>query len=124
MKYKIKLLEFIFNNGFYYSFSKDKDFSKENMLDTLLYKIHPKQIVFDIELNYTICKVNYGYTTKRGNKKQGYKIFFFEGLNPQIDIKQKLNTYVDNFNILNKHRQPSNVKFLDSEYLGYIKYPK
>ena len=119
----MSLLKFLLDNGEYTAVLKDDEYSKEQIRETMIHKIHPKQIVADITLSLTIYKVSYEYTTKRGNRKTGFKMLVFDRLNPSIDTKQALDKYVNDFNKDNTHRQLLNVKFLNSQCVGYIKYP-
>ncbi|EQC1535488.1 hypothetical protein [Clostridium botulinum] len=90
-------------------------------IENTLNKIHPKQIINKVDsFSITLHEANYEYTTVRGNKKQGTKYFLLNTLNPQANIEKELNGWVNNYNIENKHRQISNVKFLDSQCLGFI----
>lgn len=84
-------------------------------------KIHPKQIVNKVgNLKFSMFEVKYEYTTNRNNKKEGMKYFFIDTYNPQHDLKDELNKWVEDYNNENKHRQISNVKFLESQCLGYL----
>lgn len=81
--------------------------------------IHPKQVISNIKLKVTVYKVEYRYTTNRGNKRNGEKYFIFQELNPELNMKDELNKWVDNYNKENKHRQLLNVKILNSKCLGF-----
>lgn len=81
--------------------------------------IHPKQIVSSISLKVTVYKVDYEYTTNRGNRKDGCKYFILQTLNPEVDMKYELSKWVKRYNIENKNRQLLNVKFLNSKCLGF-----
>lgn len=86
-----------------------------------LNSIHPKQIVSKVEnLNVSMHHAKYKYTTARGNVKEGEKYFLLNTLNPQADINKELMEWSQEYNENNKHRQISNVKFLESKCLGYI----
>jgi ATP-dependent Zn protease len=92
-----------------------------NVIQDTLNKVHPKQIINKIDnLNITMFKVTYEYITVRNNKKQGEKYFLLNTLNPQADLKNELNKWTEDYNENNKHRQISNVKFLESQCLGYL----
>ena len=65
-------------------------------------------------------EVKYQYTTNRNNKKEGIKYFFIDTFNPQHNIEAELNKWVIDYNEENKHRQISNVKFLESQCLGFL----
>lgn len=94
---------------------------KVDSLIDILNSIHPKQLIRECdEVKLSIHKVRYKYKTIRGNEKQGEKYFILNSINPQYDTKEKLNKWVSEYNHLNKHRQISNVEFLDSLCLGYI----
>lgn len=94
---------------------------KLNLMEETLNKIHPKQIISTIG-SFKICmfKVRYEYLTTRNNKKEGEKYFLLDTLNPQSDLKIELNKWVELYNDENKHRQISNVKFLESQCLSYL----
>ena len=83
--------------------------------------INPKQFVNCIDSIPIICyEVNYLYTTVRGNKKNGNKYFLFNSFNPQINMKEKLDKYIEDFNKEHPNRKLLNVKFLNSKCLGYM----
>ncbi|MBS4893809.1 MAG: hypothetical protein KHZ90_08540 [Veillonella parvula] len=93
---------------------------KNNYKDELL-NAHPKQIVNKIDnIPLMIYKVNYSYTTVRGNKKEGVKYFIYNTFNPQINMEEELNSYIKEFNKENPNRNLLNVKFLNSQCLGYM----
>lgn len=99
----------------------DKEFKNENVEDIFLHKINPKQIANRLdEKPFEFFKVDYEYTTIRGNFKQGTKYFIFNSYNPQIDIKKDFENYIKEFNQENPKRQLLNVKFLGSRCLGYV----
>ena len=86
-----------------------------------LNKVHPKQIINKVgNLKFSLFEVKYQYTTNRNNKKEGIKYFFIDTFNPQYNLKEELNKWVIDYNEENKHRQISNVKFLESQCLGYL----
>lgn len=90
-------------------------------MENTLNKIHPKQIVNNA--NNTVIsmfKVNYEYKTNRNNKRNGEKVFILNTYNPQTDLTEHLNKWVEDFNNENSHRQISNVKLLGSQCIGYI----
>lgn len=92
-----------------------------NLIQDTLNKIHPRQIVNRVEnLKVSMFKVKYEYNTTRNNKKQGEKYFLLNTFNPQADLKAELDKWVEEYNDSNKHRQISNVKFLESQCLGYL----
>jgi hypothetical protein len=92
-----------------------------NVIQDTLNKIHPKQIINKIDnLNITMFKVTYEYITTRNNKKQGEKYFLLNTLNPQSDLENELIKWSEDYNENNKHRQISNVKFLEGQCLGYL----
>lgn len=91
------------------------------LIQDTLNKIHRKQIVNKVgNLKITMYKVAYEYTTNRGNKKTGDKYFLLNTLNPSANMENELNDWVNDYNQQNEHRQISNVKFLESQCLGYI----
>ena len=119
---KIKLLDIVLKFGTKHFV--DKDFSNETVAEMVLHKIHPKQIVLRIENNpFMFYKVEYEYTTIRGNKKQGIKYFVFNTYSPEKNMKKELEKHIDEFNKKNIERQLLNVKFLKSKCLGYAEIP-
>ncbi len=86
-----------------------------------LNKVHPKQIINKVgNLKFSLFKVKYQYTTNRNNKKEGIKYFLIDTFNPQYNIEEELNKWVIDYNNENQHRQISNVKFLESQCLGFL----
>lgn len=91
------------------------------VIEDTLNTVHPKQIINKVDnLKITLFKIKYEYNTNRGNKKQGEKYLLLPCLNPQVNLREELDDYIENYNESNKHRQISNVKFLDGQCLGYI----
>lgn len=82
--------------------------------------INPRQIVNNSNLSVVLYRVDYSYTTIRGNPKQGEKYFMLNGINPQMDMRKELDRYINDFNVKNPNRKLLNVKFLNSECLGYL----
>lgn len=98
----------------------DKEITNENVEDIFSHKINPKQIVNRLdEKPFEFFKVDYAYTTQRGNQKQGTKYFVFNAYNPENDMEKELENYIKEFNKKNPKRQLLNVKFLGSRCLGY-----
>lgn len=90
-------------------------------IQSILNSAHPKQIVNKVEnIKCTMFEVKYKYTTNRGNKKDGSKIFLLNILSPQADLSGELNEWAKDYNKNNIHRQISNVEFLESQCIGYI----
>ena len=95
-------------------------YNLKGIQDTLN-KIHPKQIVNRVgNLKFSLFEVKYRYTTNRNNKKEGIKYFFIDTFNPQHNLEEELIKWVTDYNEDNKHRQISNVKFLESQCLGFL----
>ncbi|WP_291567098.1 MULTISPECIES: hypothetical protein [unclassified Clostridium] len=91
------------------------------LIEDTLNTVHPKQIINKAkDINFTFYKVNYEYTTNKGNIKDGEKYFLLDTLNPEVNMQQELQQWVIEYNNKNEHRQISNVKFLGSQCLGYI----
>lgn len=100
----------------------DDTITNDNAYEIFINKIHPKQIIFRLdEKPFMFYKIQYQYTTIRGNEKKGIKYFVFNTYSPQINTKEELNKWVEEFNKENPNRNLLNVKFLKSECLGYIK---
>lgn len=90
-------------------------FDKDNLTKNIL-NVNDKQLVFNILQNpIMVFKVRYTYTTIRGNKKDGMKYFIENTTNPQFDIEDSFNKWIESYNKENKNRPLLNVKFLDSE---------
>jgi hypothetical protein len=95
-------------------------FSDNKMKDKLI-NIHPKQIVNRLgNITITMFEVKYQYTTVRGNKKEGSKTFMFNSPSPERDMNKELEYYILDYNKENPNRELSNVKFLESNCLGYV----
>ena len=94
----------------------------DNKIKDALANIHPKQIVNRIgDIIITMFEVKYQYTTVRGNKKEGSKTFMFNSPSPERDMSNELEYYILDYNKENPSRELSNVKFLESICLGYVK---
>lgn len=79
---------------------------------------HPKQFIGDC-LEVPVWRVNYTYTTARGNKKEAVKYIFRQEC--QWDcIEYVFERYIDKQNEKHPDRKLSNVKILDTEYLGEL----
>ena len=90
-------------------------------IQNTLNKVHPKQIINRVgKLKFSLFEVKYQYVTNRNNKKEGVKYFLLNTFNPQADLSLELESWVKDYNEENKHRQISNVKFLESQCLGYL----
>ena len=75
--------------------------------------LNPMQIIKPkIPLN--VFEIRYKYTTSRGNRKDGIKYFLVNTINPEQNCEILLKNWVNDYNKANKHREISNVKFLDS----------
>ena len=96
---------------------KNKYLSED--IEKELLKAHPKQVIIE-DTRFILYKVKYQYTTVRHNRKEGIKYFVLRSSNPSMNIEKVLLDWIESFNIENKHRQLSNVKFLESQCLGYI----
>lgn len=83
--------------------------------------IHEKQFINKINNIPIVCyKVEYEYTTVRNNKKNGIKYFLFNSFSPEINMENQLEEYISKFNEDHPNRKLLNVKFLNSECLGYM----
>lgn len=89
--------------------------------EKILKEAHPLQFIPMLDTKpFMFYQAKYEYTTIRGNRKNGIKYFVFNSYSPEIDIPQKLEEWVKLFNKENPNRKLSNVKFLESQCLGYI----
>lgn len=91
-------------------------------VEKLLNSLNPMQVINDLndDVHITIHRINYSYTTIRGNKKNGVKYLITNSLDPQINLKEKLDIWVKDFNKNKPYRAISNVKFLDGSCIGLI----
>lgn len=91
-------------------------------IEDVINKAHPKQIINRVgeDIRFSFHEVKYEYMTNRNNKKVGTKYFLLKGFNPKPDYDKELIDYMKDYNESNKHRQISNVKFLDGQCLGYL----
>lgn len=99
----------------FYSNSYEGEF--ENPVKDLL-KQHPKQFISDINMN--IWKVDYQYTTPRGNRLTGEKFIIENNNLDNIDIKAKLLDWVSNHNKQFPRKFISNVNILEVKQLGSL----
>lgn len=90
-----------------------------NNVFKLLSKVHPKQII-NIGVQISVFKITYSYLTPRNNRKTGEKYLLTNYVNPQKDLTEDFNKWVEIHNKNNIHKQISNVKILDIECIGFI----
>lgn len=96
-------------------------FTNDNVYQKFINEIHPKQIVFRLdEKPFMFYEIKYQYTTTRGNNREGTKYFIFNTYSPQINTKEELIKWIEEFNKENPNRKLLNVKFLKSKCLGYV----
>lgn len=95
--------------------------AKTKSLEQIIRETHPKQIVDlrDKKITYGFL-VKYDYTTSRGNKKSGEKLFLSYSFLDKDNIRQEFNKWVDTYNNVHSHRCISNVKFLEYSCVGVI----
>ena len=99
---------------------KINGYNLKKIQDTLN-NIHPKQLINEVgSVSFGLYQVKYKYTTNRGNRREGEKYFLLKEIHPQVNMEEKLEKWVLDYNNENKHRQISNVEFLDSRYLGFL----
>lgn len=90
-------------------------------IENILNKAHPKQIIRKVDnFKMSLFEVKYEYTTNRNNKKVGTKYFMLKSIDPQSNLEKELMDYVEEYNQENKHRQISNVKFLEKLCIGVV----
>lgn len=89
------------------------DYSTDEDAMNYIKSLHPKQIVMCSEIPLYLFRVRYEYTTNRGNRKNGEKVFVVNTPSPEYNCEKLLESWATKHNKENKHRQISNVKFLD-----------
>lgn len=93
-----------------------------NRLESVLKQAHPLQIVDMRDSRLTIgINIKYSYVTNKNNKKEGEKIFLFDGnYISDKDIIKSFEYWVEKYNYEHKFRKISNVKFLESSVIGIM----
>lgn len=93
-----------------------------DQMKDMLKDLHPTMIIGSGVLGMTVYKVSYGYTTKRKNYKEAYKMLFLKEEDPvnsldtferDIMIEGLIQNYVIDFNHKYPYRALSNVEILD-----------
>lgn len=79
---------------------------------------HPKQII-DSDIAIPVWKIEYRYITNRGNEKSAVKYLLRHHADWDITGRD-FHLYIDRFNEEHPERMLSNVKILDSYYLGKV----
>jgi hypothetical protein len=79
---------------------------------------HPKQIVSD-RLYIPVWKINYSYCTARGNPKEAVKYIFREETDWDI-VPLEFEKYMNEMNEKHPERKLSNVKILDTSFIGKL----
>ena len=89
-----------------------------------LKNIHPKQLIND-RLPVPVWKIHYSYYTARGNPKEADKYLIADDVDWDI-VELEFNSYIQRENKKHPERELSNVKILDSFYMGkfYIDFEK
>lgn len=91
------------------------------LIEDTLNTAHPKQIINKVgDISFTLHKVIYEHFTSRGNLKKKEKYFLLNTVNPEVDMQEELDKWIEEYNAENMHRQISKGKVLDSQCLGYI----
>lgn len=85
-------------------------------LKTQLQLIHAAQWLNEF-IKISIWRIKYSYTTARNNHKTHYK-YLIAGENEWDIIEPEFNYWLGEFNSKNPERRLSNVKILDTEFLG------
>ena len=94
---------------------------KPKELKDILQDINPKTIIDMREPSLTIgYKIHYSYTTIRGNKKNGHKIFLFSNFVGQDTLNASFNNWIELFNKEHQSRPLLKVKFLSNEMIGVM----
>lgn len=78
---------------------------------------HPKQVIIYNALPVPVWKILYSYTTQRNNNKEAVKYIIG---NEQLwdRVEQDFHSYIEDFNEKHPERKVSNVKILDTFFLG------
>lgn len=86
--------------------------------------IHPKQLIND-RLPVPVWKIHYSYYTVRGNPKEADK-YIIAGIGDWDIVELEFDSYIQRQNEKHPERELSNVKILDSSYMGkfYIDFEK
>ena len=79
---------------------------------------HPKQIIGDY-ISISVWRINYSYTTARGNNKEAIKYLFREECAWDC-IEYVFDRYIEKQNEKYPERKLSNVKILDTNFLGEL----
>ncbi len=89
----------------------------DNNLEEFIH-CHPKQII-NAEFFVPVWKIEYKYTTQRGNQKTAVKYLFLEE-NGWDAVDPLFNLYIEKINEEHPERKVSNVEILDTEFLGKV----
>lgn len=94
-----------------------------NNVESILNKAHPMQIINKVnKLNVNLFKVKIEYLTARQNKRTRDLYFLIDTYNPQYDLQNDVNEWVNNYNLnKDKHKQISNATILESLCEGYLR---
>ncbi len=83
-----------------------------------LHDMHPSMFIGD-RLTVCLFKVTYRYTTKRGNKRENYKILLtndtigLDAYESEIMVETKFQNWISDFNFAFPFKAISNVEILD-----------
>lgn len=90
-------------------------------IERIINNVNPKQVINELgSVRISFYFMKYVYTTVRGHRKEGIKYLLTDELNPNLNLQQKLNDWVKDFNKNNSYRAVSNVKFLEGSCIGTI----
>lgn len=95
----------------YYDGSRDADMHEFK-------NIHPKQLIND-RLPIPVWKIHYSYYTARGNPKEADK-YIIAGIGDWDIVELEFDSYIQRQNEKHPERELSNVKILDTSYLGKL----
>ncbi|HBE9444586.1 hypothetical protein [Clostridioides difficile] len=99
-------------------------FNSGTTLDLYQDDLKNKEVIHDMNLKLipsnlksNIWKITYFYKTKRGNNKKNHRYVISKD---SADAILSFYEYIKNFNDKKPHRAISNVKILDTSYVGQL----
>lgn len=85
---------------------------------TEVLQCHPLQIVSEC-MEIPVWKIEYSYCTQRGNNRTATKYLFLEE-NSWDKVENEFMKHIQNLNDKHPERKLSNVKILDTNFLGKL----
>ena len=100
-------------------------FNNNAILDLYQDEAKNKELIHDMNLKliptvmkYNIYKIRYTYKTKRGNRKENYRYAISKDTDDAI---MQFIDYINQYNDKKQYRAVSNVKILETYYIGQFK---